>query len=223
MNMMKKIYLGLLSVLFGMVLWLGFVKGDLIIPGISENHHPTKHYYPSQVNFSEKTYEFCSWLSNIQWYILWAAVLLFVYFILGFIPLCFIFKKMWEKWWKINIFILFKNVWIKQIFYWLNWICIFIVSIRIVLFIINPDWGQDIERYRFYLDRLLLILILICLAWLYFSLLMTVAYYRLFRKFGWNKRYAVLWTIFFPIWACVLWFGNFKCQWENLEKKEWNN
>jgi len=63
----------------------------------------------------------------------------------------------------------------------------------------------------------------VIIVFLIYDYLVLVSFYRLFRKFDWSKWYSVLWTIFFPIWACVLWFGNFECQWKNLEKKEWNN
>ena len=219
--MMKKLYLGLLSALFGTIFWLGFVKGDIIDPGIRT---PEGYGFWDPVEISTKRE---AWM--VEWYIWDAVIFLLIYFILSAIPLCSVFKKMWEKWWKVNIYYLFKRVWIKELFYWLIYVFLFI---RFVLAFLSSLSGPDLLWWcgsdwcywdnTFTRERLLSA-IFGCLVWLYISLLIILSFYRLFRKFGWNKWCSVLWTIFFPIWVCVLWFGNFEYQWENLEKKEWNN
>ncbi len=143
-----------------------------------------------------------------------------------------VFEKLWEKWWK--AFIPIKNLYClinltdtrKIGMFWriLGIWWFFLISLLYYCF--YPFVGFYLSYYeKWFLDIFFqqisfFPVVIVLLVYDYFVL---ISFYRLFRKFGWNKWYSVLWTIFFPIWVCVLWFGNFEYQWENLEKKEWNN
>ena len=253
---MKKLYLGLLSVLFGTVFWVGFVKWDIIDPGIRT---PEGYGFWDPVEITKESEDLDKvyneprgllqnpviyFFSQDAWFyvahcLVWIVAFLicvFLLIIISIFPLYNIFEKLWEKWRKAlipikNLYCLENLVNTKKlgIIWWgLSILWRFLVSCFTYAF--PPcmlDWnvygGSDdaicwlsnLWGIVSYLPAIIIFLV--------YDYLALTSFYRLFRKFGWNKCYSVLWTIFFPIWACILWFGNFKCQWENLEKKEWNN
>jgi len=219
-------YFGLLSLLFGMAFWLSYANEETI------RHNPEFTYETEERQVKNyETYEFYSNISDIKWYIWNIAIYLVISFFISFVLLCLIFKKMREKWWResipfYNIYTLFKFVWVKSVYLGLIWISILIMII--FWFInsvncsncsvpINEDWSINWEMYYHFSWTKIIGVIFGCLVWLYFSLLMFIVYYRLFKKFGWEKWTSTLWAIFFPIWVCILWFGDYHYQWKESE------
>ena len=148
-------------------------------------------------------------LYSIEWYVFWLLLLLTIFVMFSYK----MFLKLWEKWWK--SLIPFKNLYclasllnVKKIsvIWWIVAIC------RRFLFSILA-WWQRIVMLGVIADIPMIVIFFI------YDCFVIYTFYCLFRKFGWNKLCSVLWTIFFPIWVCVLWFGNFEYQWEKLEKK----
>lgn len=243
---MKNLYLSFLSILFGVMFWLSFVTWDIINPSLNIIKETTYLEYPYWVDGDNleyfKTHEFYSIISGIEQRIWYFANFLWLCFVLSIAFLCLIFKKMWEKWWKAlvpfyNFYILLKFVWIKKVHFWLVWVNMLIIIIFWFTSVftnchnctysageyINDDWIFLLHHYFYFSWSKLLSVMFGCLAWLYVSILMFIVYCRLFRKFGWNIWYPVLWALFFPLWACALWFGNFERQWEILDKKDVDN
>ena len=160
-------------------------------------------------------------------------VCLLLLMILSVFPLYNIFEKLGEKWSKSlipikNLYCLanlvktrkFGVIWWGLSILWRFFVSYFVYIFSPCLIVLDFNW----EVYRgsnsitCWLNNMLYIIsylpvIIVFLTYIYFAL---ISFYRLFRKFGWNRWSSLLWTIFFPIWACVLWFGNFECQWENL-------
>lgn len=243
---MKKLYLGLLSAWFGTILWLGFVKGDIIDPGIRTSEGrgfwdpveittETEEINGRNSSVTKSIVEIKELIPNSVWRIIIStyeaffvvSVRVVLFFVFSLI-LWYMLENLSVEPWK-NLIPSF--CWIKK---WL-FVAFLLIIIWLILFMMiyvincpyhacyhNNDGPIYYPNNRAWMFDLVWN-ILLGIGFLLFSFIMLLAYYRLFRKFGWNKWYSVLWTIFFPIWVCVLWFGNFEYQWENLEKKEWNN
>ena len=214
---MKKLYFSLLSIIFWITFWLNFVKGDII-------QYPLESTYETeqkQVNFYL--------LSDIWNYIQSAALFVLVWFIISSIFLCFVFKKMWEKRWKAmipiyNIYILFKNLLIKKKYFWILLIGSFILLLlSVFVWIYSTTLGchncLGPTTYRFSIFKIVY-KIFYHIAWLMLIILILLPHYHLFRKFGWKKLTSILWTIFLPIWVCILWFGNYQYQWKEPKNSD---
>ena len=248
---MKKLCFALYLFLLGTIFWLGFVYGDIIdvwTLATTEVEDSCYLQWWGCIKYIYQTYEVYSVLKNIKSGLLVLCAL----FIVSFVFLCLVFRKIWEKWWKslipyYNVYLSFKLVWIKKwiFFVLLPFLLLFILRETFTYWLsaspcwlsanctIPDDWtypGSYIDgslKWTYYYSSLVWIsdfvidVIYVVILWL-FSCLMFMVYYRLFRKFGWNKCYSVLWTMFFPIWVCILWLGNFQCQWNEEDKKEKN-
>lgn len=255
---MKKLYLNLLSVLVGMVLWLGFAKGDIIDSTIIASEGDEAWHVIETTTEPENGDTFygrlrkntvISFFSQDIWFnivhllgkIAIFLICVFLLMTISVFSLYNIFEKLGEKWGKLlipirNLYFLADLVKTKKI--GVTWWFFAIFSSLLIMiwdyftlttclqmFDIHGRYRGVNSSFTCWLHNICNVISLfpIIIIFLVCDSLILISFYRLFRKFGWNKWYAVLWTIFFPIWACVLWFGNFECQWENLGEKEWNN
>lgn len=254
---MKRIYLGLLSALFGTIFWLGFVKGDIIDPGIRTSEG-RGFWDPVEITKEsedlDKVYGrlpgdcenpiICFFAHDVwfdivdcEWSISIFLICLLLLMSLSVFPLYRVFEKLWQKWWKSlvpvkNLYYLVDLLKIRKIsaiWWFLVILLVFIISLYVYLLppcmsICNIKWCSRGDDVICWFDNLcfMLSLIPVIIVFFIYDYFALVSFYRLFRKFGWNKWCSVLWTIFFPIWASILWFWNFKPQWEKLGNKKEN-
>lgn len=235
---MKNLYLGLLSVLFGTMFWLGVVNGDIIDSDwISQENSDDyilresdeREFYVA----GRKEGEVKELIPNSVWKIIVSTYEILFIVSVGISVLFFVFSLfLWN---------LLENLAVKPwkslipSFYWIKkrmFVAFLLIIIWFIwymmMYIINcpyhacyynndgPIYYPNDEVWIF--DLVWNILLGLGLFLFYF--IMLIAYYRLFRKFWWNKIFSILWALFFPVWICVLCFWNFNYQRENLEKKE---
>jgi hypothetical protein len=208
--MMKKLCFCLLSFLSVIPFLLSFVKGDVIDPSRWVLENCEKCDFIKDTNWLQ-----IEWLLTlVSWYIILLLFLLTIFTMF----LYKIFEKFWEKWWK--ALIPFKNLYCLANLLNVKKIGIIWWILAVFRWFFFCTLGYSLSRKILYNDMFHVIAYLpVAIIFFIYDCFILFLFYNLFRKFGWDKLYSVLWTIFFPVWICVLWFGNFQCQWEELDKK----
>ena len=240
---MKKFIFGFFSLVFSSIFAVNLVNWDIIDP--SWNYREPDNILSYMKTFNHDSFEKrpfienngCSYCTKKVSYNIWNDIIIteflaIMFFILILLLLTLsawflykVFEKLWEKWWKSlipikNLYCLADLTRTKKInFIW--WFLAIWWGI-LIMFLVWIYWSNN--PFKFSWSDIILVfaylpMIIVFFIYDYFTV---ISFYRLFRKFGWNKWCSVLWTIFLPIWACILWFWNFKPQWEKLGNKKEN-
>ena len=239
---MKLLYLGMLSLLFGTIVSLGVVKGDIIDSdwgGFEDSRQEIDNSWENSYYSFETPKKLLEWefslipdsigrsiqlslrILSLVTISIWGLFLIFLLFVCIYGKLTWKTKKYlipsfkWIKKWLWIAFVLIVLWFLLEIWLRFNDCSLCGWSIQTSTWSYRPVYKNNLFwMIRFWRD------IIYCIWLLLLSLIVLTAYYRLFRKLGWNRWYSVLWTIFFPIWVCILWFWKFQPITDGSENKD---